>query len=114
MAEDEKNIVAVVAARLDSLHSDMQEMRAVQSKVADALIDLARLGEKQQYTADSLKRALTSMERLDQRVVGLDRRVDMLEKDAPMQKQTSNWVISAVWAAAGLAVMFVGKKLGLI
>ena len=44
----------------------------------------------------------------------LEARVDKLEADAPLQAQTSHWVLSAVWAAAGLAVMFIGKKLGLI
>jgi hypothetical protein len=40
-------------------------------------------------------------------------RVAVLETAAPLQKKTSDWMLSVVWAAAGAAVSFLAVKVGL-
>ena len=43
----------------------------------------------------------------------LERRIDALEKEAPMTKQIHKWIISAVTAAVALVLGFVAKAVGL-
>lgn len=99
--------MAVISHRIGALHDDFAEMKSVLRDLAAAITKLALIEERQSHAALEQSRTIKVLEKLETRI-------DILEKDAPLQAQTSNWVLSAVWAAAGLSVMFIGKKLGLI
>ena len=102
-----QQLVHVVAAKMDMLHNDMQEMKEVQKTMSEAITRLAVIEERQSTTMSAQERAFKILD-------ALEIRVDTLEKEAPMQKQASQWGVAAVYGAAGLAVMFVAKSVGLI
>ena len=102
-----QSLVHIVATRMDTLHRDMQELKEVQKTMSEAITRLAVIEERQSNT-------ISAQERLFKALDSLEARVDSLEKEAPLQKQASQWVVAAVYGAAGLAVMFVAKTVGLI
>lgn len=105
-----------VVARLDNLHADIGDMKSAVRDLASAVTRLALIEERQTQAAQSLERAFKEIEkcsaRMDATDTRIDARIDALEREQPMQKQTSQWMITAVHGAAGLAVMFVAKQLG--
>lgn len=107
MIAPDSSLVHVVATKMDLLHSDMQEMKEVQKTMSEAITRLAVIEERQSNTISAQERAFKVLDLLESRL-------DALEKEAPMQKQASQWVVAAVYGAAGLAVMFVAKTVGLI
>jgi len=44
----------------------------------------------------------------------IDTRLELIEKQEPMQTLASKWIISAVWTVAGLAAYMAAKFLGLM
>jgi len=133
-AED-KN-VQVLATKIEGLAQDMNEMKHGIVKMADALTKLAIVEERQTQTILAQERAFKALERVEERQrthellcrdqdkevrqliadsnERLSTRVAELEKSEPMQEQTSTWVKTAVWGAAGLLALFVAKQLGLV
>lgn len=112
------SLIEVVATRLDALHGDMQDLKTSQREMTSAfqklLVIEERLEERQTAASASLERAFVALDKTSNDVYAVEKRVDSLERDAPMQKQTSNWVVSAVWGAAILAVTIIAKKIGII
>jgi predicted nuclease with TOPRIM domain len=121
--------IQVVADRLSSLHNDVSDIRGTlkesMKEMTTAFNKLIQLEEKQIYIAQDIQRigrvAERGHERLDKALVDdqiryekLETRLDSLEKDSPLQKQTSAWVLSAVYAAAGMLLMYVAKAVGLL
>ena len=64
-------------------------------------------------TNEALSRAFKALDKLDIKLVSVEQRIGSLERMQP-QQQTSAWVTTMLWAAAGAAVMFVAKKVGLL
>lgn len=93
--------------RLDELKADVSEMRIVMRDLADALTQLARVEERQAQASAALERAFKTISRIDERV-------SILEKGDVGQDRTSAIVDRTLWLTAGLAVMFVIKKAGLL
>lgn len=108
------SLIEVVATRLDALHGDMQDLKTSQHEMASAFQKLLVIEERQTAASASLERAFVALDKTSSDVYAVEKRVDSLERDAPMQKQTSNWVVSAVWGAAILAVTIIAKKIGII
>jgi chromosome segregation ATPase len=121
--------IQVISDNVSQLKTDFHDMRldmkGIMKEFSDSVAKLVVLEEKSINTNLNIERILKIAERsheridklqekIDSEINDLERRVDTLERDSPLQKQTSNWILSAVWAAAGLAVMFVAKSLGLI
>lgn len=106
-----------MAARLDGLHSDIGEMKSVVRDLTQAVVKLALIEERQTQASQALERAFKEIEKCQNKIddvgIKIDARIDALEVDAPMQKQTSQWVSAAVWGAAAGAAMFVAKQVGL-
>ena len=80
---------------------------------------ILKIAEKSHDRIDKLQDSCESKhkelsESMDARYKELETRVDQLEKDAPMQKQTSAWILSAVYGAAGMLDMCVAKSLGIL
>lgn len=102
--------IQVVAERINSLHEDVTELRDTMKEsvreMSQAIQTLVRLEEKQlnlNQTAEETKRNFKELET----------RVDALEKDQPMQKQVTKWVIGAVGSIVLAAASFVAKMLGI-
>lgn len=100
-------IVHLIAARLDTLHGDMQEIKGVQKEMAAAFSKLILIEERQANTQAAQGRAFKVIESLESKLEnyntanreiyqGLDRRIDALEATAPLYKQASSWVYAAV------------------
>lgn len=94
-------------------------------KMAEAVTKLAVIEERQTSDRAALERAFMAIQKTDERCTAMfekcveklektDGRIDQLEAAAPANAQIQQWVTSAVWAAAGLAVYVVVHKLGLM
>lgn len=108
------SLIEVVATRLDALHGDMQDLKTSQREMTSAFQKLLVIEERQTAASASLERAFVALDKTSNDVYAVEKRVDSIERDAPMQKQTSNWVVSAVWGAAILAVTIIAQKIGII
>ena len=89
------------------IRESQDKMEAALGKLADAVTRLALVEERQSATS-------TAIERLSEAIEKLDDRLRKLEIADPMQARSSEWVMNAVWAVAGLAAMFIAAKAGLI
>ena len=99
--------IAILTHRVETLHTDFGEIRDILRDMSNAIVKLALVEERQAQAALAQERCFKIIEKLETRV-------EALEVAAPMQKQTSAWIMSGVWAAAGLSVTFIAKQLGLI
>lgn len=118
-------MIEVIATKMDAMHADMTDMKLAVRGLTDAVTKLALIEERQTQAALAQERAFKVIEKLENKIADCEKelgvklgevetRVDVLERDAPLQKQASGWVTSAVWAAAGLAAMLVLKQAGVI
>ena len=89
------------------MKSSITAMQSTMLKMAETMERLARLEERGEHVNETIA---TQWKKLD----ALSARVMDLEKAEPMQKKTSEWVMSALWAAAGVAAAFVAKSAGLM
>ena len=106
--------INVVITRLGLLSADVGELKETLREIASAVTRLALVEERQMQTNEALSRAFKQIDKLDLKLVGLEQRLIALERVQPIQQQTSSWVMSAVWAAAGAAVVFIAKKAGVL
>ena len=106
-----------MVARLDNLHSDIGDMKSAVRELTSAVTRLALIEERQTQASQALERAFKEIEKCWARIEAtdsrVDTRIDALEREQPMQKQASQWVLAAVWGVAAGAAMFVAKHLGL-
>lgn len=94
-------------ARMESLHSDVGEIKAALKDLTQAITKLALIEERQAQASLALERAFMAMSKLEDRV-------QELERAEPTNARTSEWVDRVVWSAAGLAAMFAAAKVGLL
>lgn len=99
--------LAVLSHKVESLHGDLTEMKTAMGQVASAITKLALIEERQAQVAANQERIFELIERIDGRV-------DALERTENEQARAATWVTNAVWAAAGVAAMFVAKTVGLL
>lgn len=109
--EKEDTAILLVAEKISNLHEDMTDlklsMKASMEKITEAVTKLVQVEERQNNMTTNYERVVTQFEKLEERV-------DALEKEQPMQKNTAKWVLRAVWAAAAAAAGFVARSVGLI
>lgn len=105
---------AVLAHKVDAIHTDVSEMRVVLRDLTNAIIKLALVEERQSQFAIAQERSFKALEKLEEKLDAMDKRVKDLEVAEPEQRRTSGWVTAAVWAAAGLAALVILAKLGLM
>lgn len=112
------SLIQVIAVRLDNLHADVSGMRDVLKELASAVTKLAVIEERQGQAAQALERAFGVLEKLESTISSnkkeIDDRISTLEKAQPLQQQASTWVSNAIWLAAGAAVLYAAKKVGLV
>ena len=106
--------INVVITRLGLLSEDVGELKETLRQIASAVTRLALVEERQMQTNEALSRAFKALDKLDIKLVSVEQRIGSLERMQPQQQQTSAWVTTMLWAAAGAAVMFVAKKVGIL
>ena len=90
-----------------SIRESVDEMKGAMKEMASAITRLALVEERQAAASTTIERLVQSLERLDERL-------RHLEAAEPMQARSSEWMMNAVWAVAGLSAMFIAAKVGLI
>lgn len=103
----------LIAARLETLHKDVGDMKSGLKDLAIAITRLAVVEERLSSGVQAQERAFKEIGRVNDDVKAVASRVAVLETAAPLQKKTSDWMLSVVWAAAGAAVSFLAVKVGL-
>lgn len=108
----------LISKRLDEIHEDLSDLRGSLreslkevSLAVNKLVALESSQTAMNKTFDRLERQFEA-ERLERKE--LERRIDALEKDVPMQKQIVRWITSAVWGAVILVAGYVAKFAGLL
>lgn len=92
---------------LDEVRRGQDDLRASMKQMADALTRLTLVEERQMAASTAIERMSAVIQKIDERV----RKIEVME---PLQTRSSEWIMSAVWAAAAVAVMFVAAKAGLL
>jgi hypothetical protein len=103
--------LAVFSSQLNSLHDDVGEIKVALSKLSDAITKLALVEERQTQAASAIERAFISLERLEERVTGIEREQHQRRS---VQDSTTKWVDRAVVFLVTAALMFVARKTGLM
>lgn len=100
-------VVHLIAARLDTLHGDMQEIKGVQKEMAAAFSKLILIEERQANTQAAQERSFKVIEKLETKLEaynaanretcqGMERRLDALEAEAPTNKRVTDWVFMGI------------------
>lgn len=110
--------IALVAERISNLHTDLtdlkQSLEKSMDKVTEAVTKLVLVEERQSVMNNNYDRVVQQLEKSELKYSKLEERVDAIEKEQPMQKQISKWVIAAVTAIVGMACTIILKQLGFI
>ncbi len=96
-----------IGLKLDVLHRDVTDMKAVLKDLTTAIGKLAIVEERQAQTTLSIERVLVAIAKLDERT-------SALEDSLPDSKRTAVWMDRAVWAGLTAIAVFAGKHLGLL
>ena len=104
----------LIAAKLETLHEDVSDMKSGLKDLAVAITKLAVVEERLATSVQAQERAFKAIEGVQGEVKVVSARVSTLEQAAPMQKKTSDWILAAVWGGAGLTVATIAHKIGLI
>lgn len=97
----------VLAVKLETLHSDVGEIKSALNKLSDAITKLALVEQQQSQTASAMERAFVAIEKVE-------RRVAALEKLSVKSADTSVWVDRAVTAAVVAFIGIVAKAVGVL
>ena len=90
--------INVVITRLGILSDDVGELKETLRQIATAVTRLALVEERQSQTNEALGRAFKSIDKIDGKLTAIEQRVATIEKEIPMQRQSSGWVLSALTA----------------
>lgn len=116
--QDNSSAIHLIADRINALHTDVGDLRVtmVESmrEMTAAITRLAIFDERQIQMNQSYDRLAKEIEKHEQHHEKMEARIDELEKQAPMTKQITTWVITGVGALVGLVGMFAAKTLGLM
>ena len=105
--------LAVLAHKVDAIHANITDMQVAMRDLTNAIIKLALVEERQTQFSIAQERGFKVLEKIESKLDSLDNRVNALEAAEPEQRRTSGWIMTAVWAAAGLAVAMVLAELGI-
>jgi hypothetical protein len=104
----------VLSVKMDSVAVRMASIEQTMGKLADAMVQVARLEVKMAGTGESLNRAFEAIEKmsgsLNDSARLMDARMKRLEEAAPISKLVSGWVLAWVAGAVGLVGGAVAMK----
>ena len=92
--------LATLANRLQSLHTDVSDIKGALKDLTVAINKLAIIEERQSTITASIERAFTAIAKVEDRL-------SSIEKDIPNNHRIGAWVDRAVFALLGIAVMFI-------
>lgn len=98
--------VDVLAVKLDTLHSDVSEIKTALNELSKAITKLALVEQQQTQIASSLERAFTAIE-------AVEKRVNALETAQPQNTEVAKWVDRGLVALAGAGAVLIGKAVGI-
>lgn len=99
--------LAILSHRVEAMHEDFSDMRAVLKELTAAINKLALVEERQTQFAEAQERAFKVIAKIEERLTALERR-------APELQRTNVWIDRAVLAVIAIAFLFVAKKVGLL
>ena len=97
----------ILQQRLRSMCAEMSEMKTSLREMAKAITQLAVVEERQAQTSSAVDRAYLVIERLENRITGLEMRV-------PINEKSNQWIDKVTWAGLGLMGMYFAKSAGLL
>lgn len=110
--------IQIMSERVNTIHADMQDLKtSLKESITafnEAVNKLVRMEEKQTNMTQAYDRLVKEVDKAEVKFIDLEKRIDALEKEAPMQKQINKWILGAVWSLAMAAAAFVAKFVGLI
>jgi len=105
----------ILSTKLDGVSLRMANIEATMSKLADAMVQVARLEVKMAGTGESVNRAFDSIEKMSNALNSyseiMDERIKKLEESAPISKLISGWVLAWVAGVVGLVGGAVAMKI---
>lgn len=110
-AEPRADLLSVVAARLDGLHTDVREMRDAQTQMASAIAKLAVIEERQAASVAANDRAFESIGSVKKEHKELDQRVRTLEMNSVSSNKWARWLDAGMVGLVVLVVQVAFKKL---
>ena len=99
--------IELVAAKLESLHSDVGEIKSSVNRLSEAVVQLALVEERLATSQASLGRAFKAIERIENRLAAL-------EKSQPHTSAMANRVENAIWALGAVVAVALLKKTGFL
>lgn len=92
--------LAIVAQRIETIHSDITEMKSALRDLTAAITKLALIEERQANFASAQERGFKLL-------ADIEKRVEVLELERPTNQRVSQWVDRALWAVAAAFVMLI-------
>jgi len=90
--------VTELAARLQTLHSDVADIKGALRELTVAINKLAVIEERQSTISATIERAFTAIDKIENRLTAL-------EKEMPNNRRIVSWVDRGLFAIAGVALM---------
>lgn len=108
---DNDTTIHVIAERVNSVQNSLvdlkDEIRDSMKEISAAVTKLVQMEERQIHMNHSTEELRLNFKELETRV-------DVLEKDTPMNKKVQSWVTKAVWACVMAVGYFIAKSVGLM
>lgn len=95
--------MTLLTVKLETLHSDVAEIKSAMNELTKAIMKLALIEERVGVAAAAQERAFAAIGKLETRVF-------QLEQKAPISDQTSKWVDRAIMFLVGTVAMFIWDK----
>jgi hypothetical protein len=105
MAGYEEGVTAL-NTRLQVLHEDVTDIKSVLKDLTSAITKLALIEERQAQASAAQERAFKALERIEERVSALEKRV-------PMNDHMNRWIERIFTAVILAVVLFALKKIGI-
>ena len=92
--------IATLANKLQSLHTDVSDIKGALKDLTIAINKLAVIEERQSTITAAIERAFSAISRIEDRL-------SAIEKEVPNNHRIGAWVDRAIYAILGIAVMFI-------
>ena len=104
-----------LATKVDMIHSEVVAMKTSMEKLADAMVQIARLEVTQATHSQAIERVFEGLNKLNSRLehheMVSDNRIKGIEQTQPVQKLVSGWVLAWVAGVIGLVGGAVAVKI---
>lgn len=92
--------MATLSARLETLHSDVSDIKSALKDLTTAITKLALIEERVAITANALERAFKTIGKIEERVTALELKV-------PLNERSNAWLDRMVMTIVGAALALV-------